>query len=53
MVRALAHELIVMKDGVIVEQGPAEKVFTEPETDYTRALMAAAFDLEVVAPRGS
>ena len=53
VVRALAHELIVMKDGVIVEQGPAEKVFTEPETDYTRALMAAAFDLEVVAPRGS
>lgn len=48
VVRALAHELIVMKDGVIVEQGPSEKVFSEPETAYTRALMAAAFDLEVV-----
>ncbi|MDA0789305.1 MAG: ABC transporter ATP-binding protein [Proteobacteria bacterium] len=48
VVRALAHQLIVMKDGVIVEQGPSEKVFAEPETEYTRALMAAAFDLEVV-----
>ena len=48
VVRALAHELIVMKDGVIVEQGPSEKVFTEPETEYTKALMAAAFNLEVV-----
>ena len=48
VVRALAGELIVMKDGAIVEQGPAEKIFTAPETAYTRALMAAAFDLEAV-----
>ena len=48
VVRALAHELVVMKDGVIVEQGPSERVFTEPETQYTKALMAAAFDLEAV-----
>ena len=48
VVRALAHHLIVMKDGVVVEQGPSEKVFSEPETAYTKALMAAAFDLEVV-----
>ena len=48
VVRALAHELVVMKDGVIVEQGPSEKVFLEPETLYTKALMAAAFDLEAV-----
>jgi microcin C transport system ATP-binding protein len=48
VVRALAHELIVMKDGIVVEQGPSEKVFSAPETDYTKALMAAAFDLEVI-----
>ena len=48
VVRALAHELIVMKDGEIVEQGPSEQIFTTPTTDYTRALMAAAFDLEAV-----
>ena len=48
VVRALAHELIVMKDGVIIEQGPSEELFTGPATDYTKALMAAAFDLETV-----
>jgi microcin C transport system ATP-binding protein len=48
VVRALAHELIVMKDGVIIEQGPSEELFTCPATDYTKALMAAAFDLETV-----
>ena len=48
VVRALAHELIVMKDGVIVEQGEAAQVFDAPKTDYTKALMAAAFDLEAV-----
>ena len=49
VVRAIAHELIVMKDGVIVEQGEAAKLFDAPRTDYTRALMAAAFELETVA----
>ena len=49
VVRALAGELIVMKDGAIVEQGPAGKIFTAPETDYTKSLMAAAFDLEALA----
>ena len=48
VVRALAHELIVMKDGVIVEQGDAAQVFDAPKTDYTKALMAAAFELEAV-----
>ncbi len=42
VVRALAHELVVMKDGEIVEQGPAEQVFSAPQTPYTKALMAAA-----------
>ena len=48
VVRALANEVIVMKDGRVVEQGPASKIFDAPETDYTRALMAAAFRLEAV-----
>ena len=48
VVRALADEVIVMKDGVIVEQGAAHEIFEAPRTDYTRALMAAAFDMAVV-----
>ena len=46
VVRALADELIVLKDGRVVEQGPAAEIFEAPREDYTRALMAAAFDLE-------
>jgi microcin C transport system ATP-binding protein len=48
VVRALAHEVLVMKDGKVVEHGPAEQLFAAPRHPYTRALMAAAFDLEVV-----
>jgi microcin C transport system ATP-binding protein len=48
VVRALAHELIVMKDGVAVEQGPAERIFAEPANPYTRNLMAAAFENRAV-----
>jgi microcin C transport system ATP-binding protein len=47
VVRALADELVVMKDGKVMETGDAETIFTAPRTDYTRALMAAAFNLEV------
>ena len=46
VVRALADELIVLKDGRVVEQGPAVGIFEAPRQDYTRALMAAAFDIE-------
>ena len=46
VVRALANWLIVMRDGVIVEQGPARSVFTNPQSDYTKALFHAALDLE-------
>jgi microcin C transport system ATP-binding protein len=45
VVRALAHDVMVMRDGRIVEQGPAEAVFAAPKEAYTRALMAAAFEL--------
>ncbi len=48
VVRALAHEILVMKDGKVVESGPAASIFTAPSTAYTKALMAAAFDLEAV-----
>jgi microcin C transport system ATP-binding protein len=46
VVRALSHELIVMRDGAVVEHGPAADVFERPQSAYTRALMAAAFELE-------
>jgi len=46
VVRAMANYLLVMKDGVIVEQGHADRLFDSPQTEYTRALMAAAFSLE-------
>jgi len=49
VVRALAHQVLVMKAGDIVEAGPADQIFSAPQTDYTRALMAAAFDLEARA----
>ena len=43
VVRAVAHYLVVMKEGVVIEQGPAEQVFENPQTDYTKELMTAAF----------
>ncbi|MBO0736756.1 MAG: ABC transporter ATP-binding protein [Alphaproteobacteria bacterium] len=49
VVRALAHEILVMKDGKIVEAGPTERVMTAPAHPYTRSLMAAAFNLAAVA----
>jgi microcin C transport system ATP-binding protein len=45
VVRALAHDILVMKNGRIVETGPTERIMTRPEHAYTRSLMAAAFDL--------
>jgi len=48
VVRAMAHKLIVMREGEVVESGPAETVFEAPETDYARALIAAAFELQAV-----
>ncbi|WP_332687453.1 ABC transporter ATP-binding protein [Devosia sp.] len=51
VVRALANQLIVMRNGKIVEQGSAADIFASPQSEYTRALMAAAFDLAVVHPQ--
>ena len=46
VVRAMAHELLVMKDGKVVEQGPAQAVFDNPQTEYTKALLDAALSLK-------
>jgi len=47
VVKALANEVIVMRLGKVVEQGSSQQIFENPKTDYTRALMAAAFDIKV------
>ena len=47
VVRALANDVIVMRNGKVVDEGTAEEIFRSPKTDYTKALMAAAFDLDV------
>jgi microcin C transport system ATP-binding protein len=46
VVRALANDVIVMREGKVVEAGPAAQIFDAPQSDYTKALMAAAFELE-------
>ncbi|MFL5085356.1 MAG: ABC transporter ATP-binding protein [Xanthobacteraceae bacterium] len=51
VVAALASRLIVMRNGKVMEEGPAAEVFANPKSDYTRALFAAAFELET-APEG-
>ncbi len=48
VVRALADEVMVMKDGKVMEHGQAEQIFEAPRHPYTKALMAAAFQLEAV-----
>jgi microcin C transport system ATP-binding protein len=49
VVAALASRLIVMRNGNVVEEGPAAELFKNPKSDYTRALFAAAFNLETAA----
>jgi microcin C transport system ATP-binding protein len=46
VVRSLSDYVIVMRDGVVVEQGSTDQIFQAPQEIYTKALMAAAFDLE-------
>jgi microcin C transport system ATP-binding protein len=52
VVKALANDLVVMRNGKIVEYGPSAEIFRAPKTDYTKALMAAAFNIET-APVGA
>ena len=48
VVRALSNYVVVLKNGKVVEEGPSEEIFTNPKAEYTKALLAAAFDLTVV-----
>jgi microcin C transport system ATP-binding protein len=52
VVRALANEVIVMRDGLAVEAGATAQIFDAPQTDYTKALIAAALHLRT-APSGT
>ncbi len=52
VVRALSSEVIVMRAGRVVEHGPTARIFDDPQTPYTRALMAAAFGMEVIEADG-
>jgi microcin C transport system ATP-binding protein len=45
VIRAMAHEILVMQNGRIVEQGPTEEILNNPKASYTKTLMAAAFDI--------
>jgi microcin C transport system ATP-binding protein len=47
VVRALCSYVIVMKNGKVVEEGPSQAIFESPRDDYTKALLAAALNLEV------
>ncbi|MBM3581235.1 MAG: microcin ABC transporter ATP-binding protein, partial [Alphaproteobacteria bacterium] len=46
VVRAMAHQIAVLRQGRVVEHGPAEAIFARPKEPYTRALIAAAIDLK-------
>jgi microcin C transport system ATP-binding protein len=48
VVRALADEVMVLRDGRVVEHGSADQIFDSPGDPYTKALMKAAFELEAV-----
>jgi microcin C transport system ATP-binding protein len=46
VIRALAHRVVVLREGKVVEEGTADEIFTAPREEYTRSLMQAAFDLD-------
>jgi microcin C transport system ATP-binding protein len=53
VVRAMSHQVMVVRDGSVIEHGPAESVFESPQHEYTRALTAAAFRIETTGTASS
>jgi len=49
VIRALSNDVVVMRNGKIVEHGPSEQIFARPQSDYTKALISAAFRIETAA----
>lgn len=49
VVKAMSDYVLVMKDGMVVEQGTAREIFDNPQTDYCKRLINAAFDLQAIA----
>ena len=47
LIRTIADRVAVMSDGRIVEQGPLERIFTAPDADYTRKLLADTPSIEI------
>tara|TARA_B100000029_G_scaffold501911_2_gene576260 strand:- start:424 stop:918 length:495 start_codon:yes stop_codon:yes gene_type:complete len=47
VIRALSHKIIVLQKGRVVEQGQTQHIFNDPQDDYTKALLSAAYDLEI------
>ena len=48
VIKAISHQVIVMKNGRVVESGPTHQIFDHPQQDYTKTLIAAALNIEVV-----
>jgi len=48
VVRAMSHQVIVMRNGEVVESGPTAEIFGHPQQEYTKALLAAALNIDVV-----
>ena len=45
VIRSISHNLIVMKDGSILEQGEAKNILNNPQNDYTKNLIKSAFEI--------
>jgi microcin C transport system ATP-binding protein len=52
VVRALSHYMVVMREGRIVEEGLAARIFEDPREDYTKALLAAALGIDAPGTSG-
>ena len=50
VIRAMAHRIIVLRGGKVVEDAPAADIFARPQAEYTRSLLRAAFALDAAPP---